>query len=181
MQLNYEASAVEAEFARLLTWHGYDVEKPGGGMLTTQWVIGAAMMVRADVFRTIGNLDENYFFYGEELDFCRRALAAGFKIGVVTTSQVCHREREAGEEDAGRSYHRLLGNYIYGLKSPARPLVWLVGKWVCQFAGDLWRGIVHRRRRFLLNLIVVQWTLVKKLPSICRRRRQESRCPHVLW
>jgi len=182
MQLSYDGGVVEAQFERLLSWHGYDIGKLDEPVLPTQWVIGAAMMIRADVFKTIGSLDENYFLYGEELDLCRRALAAGFKVGVVATSVVCHQERAApADESAGRSYHRLLGEYIYRLKSPARPMVWLMGVWVRQFVRDLCQGIFRRRRRFLKELFAVQVALVRKLPAICRRRRQERRCPHVLW
>ena len=182
MQLNYEGDALETEFRRLLEWHGYDTDELDRPVVFTEWVIGAVMMVRAEVFRTIGSLDENYFFYGEELDLCRRALAAGFKVGVVATSVVCHQERAAAaDESAGRSYHRLLGEYIYRLKSPARPMVWLMGVWVRQFVGDLCQGIFRRRRRFLKELFAVQVALVRKLPAIYRRRRQERRCPHVLW
>lgn len=185
MQLNYEGDALEPEFRRLLEWHGCDtdeLDRPYEPVVFTDWVIGAAMMIRSDVFRTIGSLDENYFFYGEELDLCRRALAAGFKVGVVVTSAVCHQERAApADESAGRSYHRLLGEYIYRLKSPARSMVWLMGVWVRQFVRDLCQGIFHRRRRFLKELFAVQVAIVCKLPAICRRRWQERRCPHLLW
>ena len=182
VQLNYEGTAVEGEFAKLLAWHGYDVEKLREPVLRTRWVIGAAMMVRARVFRTVGSFDENYFFCGEEMDLCRRAVAAGFKVGVVTRSLVCHQGGTASEDEGEwRRYRRLLGDYIYRLKSPARPLVWLMGTWVCAFLKDFWAGVVHRRRRFLKDLLAVQWAVVRKLPAIWRRRRQERKCPQWLW
>ena len=42
------------------------------------WVSGASMMIRHDVLAAIGGLDENYFLYFEEVDFCHRARRAGF-------------------------------------------------------------------------------------------------------
>ena len=42
------------------------------------WVAGAAMMVRTTVFEQVGLMDEKYFMYFEEVDFCRRAAAAGW-------------------------------------------------------------------------------------------------------
>lgn len=46
----------------------------------TDYVSGAAMMVKAEVFNKIGFFDERYFLYYEDSDFCFRARKAGFKI-----------------------------------------------------------------------------------------------------
>jgi hypothetical protein len=54
------------------------------------WISGASMLIRAKVFATIGGLDENYFLYFEETDFCRRARAAGFATWYVPESRVMH-------------------------------------------------------------------------------------------
>lgn len=54
------------------------------------WISGASMMIRPEVFMTIGGLDENYFLYFEETDFCRRARAAGFSTWYVPGSRVMH-------------------------------------------------------------------------------------------
>jgi GT2 family glycosyltransferase len=56
----------------------------------TDWICGAAMMFRAGVVTAIGGLDENYFLYYEETDFCRRALQAGFTTWYVPESRVMH-------------------------------------------------------------------------------------------
>ncbi len=54
------------------------------------WVPGASMMVRSAVFDAIGGLDENYFLYFEETDFCFRAKKAGFSTWYVPQSRVMH-------------------------------------------------------------------------------------------
>jgi GT2 family glycosyltransferase len=54
------------------------------------WVSGASMMIRRPVIDTIGGLDENYFLYFEEVDFCFRARAAGFRTWCVPNSRVEH-------------------------------------------------------------------------------------------
>jgi N-acetylglucosaminyl-diphospho-decaprenol L-rhamnosyltransferase len=54
------------------------------------WVCGASMMIRATVFAAIGGLDENYFLYFEETDFCYRAKQAGFSTWYVPVSRVMH-------------------------------------------------------------------------------------------
>ena len=56
----------------------------------TDWVIGASMMVRREVFDAIGPLDGRYFMYFEELDFCLAAQRAGFPCWYVPGSRVVH-------------------------------------------------------------------------------------------
>lgn len=54
------------------------------------WICGASMMVRAAVLKAIGGLDEGYFLYFEETDFCLRARRAGFPTWYVPQSRVMH-------------------------------------------------------------------------------------------
>ncbi len=54
------------------------------------WVSGASMMVRRAIIDSIGGLDENYFLYFEETDFCLRARRAGFSTWYVPQSRVVH-------------------------------------------------------------------------------------------
>jgi N-acetylglucosaminyl-diphospho-decaprenol L-rhamnosyltransferase len=54
------------------------------------WISGASMLIRPAVLATIGGLDENYFLYFEETDFCYRARQAGFSTWYVPESRVMH-------------------------------------------------------------------------------------------
>lgn len=51
---------------------------------------GAAFAVRADTFHRVGGLDEEYFLYHEEADFCRRLGALGCEIWTLPEAQVIH-------------------------------------------------------------------------------------------
>ena len=54
------------------------------------WVAGASMIVRRAVFDAIGLLDESYFMYFEEVDFCLRASRADWPCWYVPQSRVVH-------------------------------------------------------------------------------------------
>jgi GT2 family glycosyltransferase len=54
------------------------------------WVCGGSMMVRREVFQDVGLLDEGYFMYYEETDFCRAARKAGWESWYVPSSHVVH-------------------------------------------------------------------------------------------
>lgn len=56
----------------------------------TEWVAGASMIIRREVFDAIGLLDEKYFMYYEEVDFCLRARRAGWPCVYVPQSRVVH-------------------------------------------------------------------------------------------
>jgi GT2 family glycosyltransferase len=54
------------------------------------WVSACAVVIRREVFEQIGDLDENYFMYYEEVDFCLRAAAAGWERWYVPSARVVH-------------------------------------------------------------------------------------------
>lgn len=44
------------------------------------WVSGAAMFIRKEIFQKLGGFDEKFFMYFEDIDLCKRARLAGFKV-----------------------------------------------------------------------------------------------------
>jgi len=68
------------------TLHGYQIagdEVDVGqypGLREVEGVVGSCMYIRRDCLDTIGLLDEAFFSYYEDTDYCFRALKAGFKV-----------------------------------------------------------------------------------------------------
>ncbi|WP_263971762.1 glycosyltransferase [Leptolyngbya ohadii] len=56
----------------------------------TDWVAGASMIVRRSVWEQVGLMDEDYFLYFEELDFCLAAKRSGWSCWYVPQSRVVH-------------------------------------------------------------------------------------------
>lgn len=54
------------------------------------WVSGAAMVVKKDLFENIGGFDDNIFMYYEDIDLCKRARAAGKKVFYFPQETVLH-------------------------------------------------------------------------------------------
>jgi N-acetylglucosaminyl-diphospho-decaprenol L-rhamnosyltransferase len=74
----------------------------------TDWVAGASMIIRPTVFEAIGLIDEGYFMYFEEVDFCLRAQRAGFPCWYVPQSRVVHLVgQSSGVTDTKRPAKRL--------------------------------------------------------------------------
>jgi GT2 family glycosyltransferase len=55
------------------------------------YITGTSLFVRNEVFERVGLLDESFFFYWEDVDFSRRVLKAGWKLGVAEDGKVYHR------------------------------------------------------------------------------------------
>ncbi len=53
-------------------------------------VSGSCMLIRREVIDKIGYLDERFFAYQEDADFCRRARHAGWKVYYVPTAKITH-------------------------------------------------------------------------------------------
>jgi N-acetylglucosaminyl-diphospho-decaprenol L-rhamnosyltransferase len=62
------------------------------------WVVGAAMFVRRAVVEQIGGLDERFFMYSEELDWCKRAKDAGWRVVYFPNARVMHHEGKSSEQ-----------------------------------------------------------------------------------
>ncbi len=58
--------------------------------ITNYYVIGAAMLIKRKVIEKIGLLDERYFLYFEDADYCLRASKAGYKLAIVPDTIVHH-------------------------------------------------------------------------------------------
>ena len=54
------------------------------------WATGAAMFVRASVWKELGGLDGDFFAHMEEIDFCWRAKNKGYKIVATSDAEVFH-------------------------------------------------------------------------------------------
>jgi len=59
-------------------------EKPKKQYAKCDFVTGSLMIIKKELIDTIGYLDEKYFMYYEDVDYCTRARKTGFRIGVDT-------------------------------------------------------------------------------------------------
>jgi GT2 family glycosyltransferase len=63
-----------------------------------EWVMGACLMTRQEVVAQVGGLDEKYFMYSEELDYCRRIHEAGWQVVYYPQAQVTHLSGKSSEQ-----------------------------------------------------------------------------------
>lgn len=54
------------------------------------WLLGAVLIVRRDALDSVGPLDERFFLYFEDTDWCRRFWEAGYRVAYCTDSEMIH-------------------------------------------------------------------------------------------
>ncbi|MBI3958806.1 MAG: glycosyltransferase family 2 protein [Chloroflexi bacterium] len=94
---------------RLSPLHDWAVTEP----LTVDWVSGACLCVRREVIEQIGGLDENFFLYFEDVDWCRRMRLAGWRVVYNPRVQVVHLggQSQPARRVANRQYGESLRLY----------------------------------------------------------------------
>ena len=91
------------------------------------WVAGASLLVRRKVFDAVGLLDDGYFMYFEEVDFCLKASRAGWPCWYVPASRVVHLVGQssgvtrAGDERKRRPRYWFEARRRYFLANHGRP------------------------------------------------------------
>lgn len=92
--------------SRLLARHRIAPE-PSGEAHRTDWVSGASLFMRLELLRSVGLMDEHYFMYFEETDYCLAAQAKGYEVWYWPGFHVVHLAGQAsGVTGKARSLKR---------------------------------------------------------------------------
>jgi len=98
------------------------------GPIRVDWVSGACFMVRKKAIDEVGLMDEGYFLYFEETDWCRRMATRGWQVWFIPHARVSHLGGRSLDEKASsgpfESYHA-----EHMLKSRRRHMRKYYGQW----------------------------------------------------
>jgi exopolysaccharide biosynthesis polyprenyl glycosylphosphotransferase len=70
------------------------------GVREVDWVVGAAMMVRRAAVDEVGPMDERYFLYLEDVDWCYRMHLAGWRVYYVPQAEMIHHYRQGSRSES---------------------------------------------------------------------------------
>jgi len=152
-QALFESTLLEQWFPHNRWARAYRMEDvPDDSVQNVDWVTGACMMVRARAAEQVGLLDEGFFMYSEELDWCRRISGAGWRIVYLPEATVVHYEGKSSEQIvAQRHIHFESSKVRYFCKHEGRVraevlrLFLLAGYAVRMLEESLKYAIGHRR------------------------------------
>ncbi len=94
----FESTWLESFMPRGLRQNYFAEDLAIDQVVDVDWLTGACMMTRRQVVNKIGDMDEAYFMYSEELDWCRRIKSAGWRIIFLPSAEVVHHVGKSSEQ-----------------------------------------------------------------------------------
>ena len=131
-------------------------------------VIGACMMVRREAIEQVGFLDEDYFLFLEETDWCYRMKQAGWKVDHVPDVRIDHFQGKSAESEKKKARIEYFRSRYHFFKKHKGTLQWLI----------LYVGLVVR---LLVESILMTFACLFTLGMMRRWRKKLSLYLYVLW
>ncbi|WP_420644255.1 glycosyltransferase family 2 protein [Candidatus Leptofilum sp.] len=142
-----------------------DVED--GDTAVVDWVMGACLLMRQEVVQQVGGLDEAYFMYSEELDYCRRIHAAGWQVVYYPQAQVTHLSGKSSEQavthrhiNFNRAKLRYFRKY-HGRLATATLRLFLLASYGWQLTLEAIKGAVGHKRPLRWQRMKAYWMVLR--------------------
>ena len=105
---------------------------PGGPLQIVECVPGTVVIARSQVLRTIGLLDEDYFFSSEVADLCMRGSRHGYLSAIDTRARAFHNlDRSSALREALHVYYIIRNRFLLIRKFHRRWRLFFYGFWAC--------------------------------------------------
>lgn len=135
------------------------------------WLVGACLLIRTRALDEVGELDERFFLYFEEMDWCRRAGAQGWRVIYLPEARVLHHYGQSSAQDLRQRHIRFTESKCrYYAKHYGALAGWCVRSFLlASYAWQLLEETVKlvlrhkvalRRERIALLTRVLKWGLL---------------------
>lgn len=127
--------------------------KPNGRIVETEVISGAAMALSREWLEKLGPMDEEFFLYREDVEWCRRAGLSSARVGLVPDAVFVHEGGASTSQAEGPSFAaRVLSDFRYFCTLEGVPERVVRSRWLLRlrirsliYALDAWLGILGRR------------------------------------
>jgi hypothetical protein len=97
------------------------------------WVMGAYFFLRREVLDKVGGMDENFFMYMEEVEWCKRISDAGFNIYYTPDFEVIHLDKASSKSNSDlikRIFVNEIGGILYFMNKYYKRQVWWISNMI---------------------------------------------------
>ena len=147
--------------------HFYARDVADGETAVVEWVMGACLMTRREVVSQVGGLDEDYFMYSEELDYCRRIHQAGWQVVYYPEAQVTHLSGKSSEQAVTqrhinfnraklRYFRKYHGRFVAGVLR-----LFLLVSYGWQLTLEAIKGAVGHKRPLRWQRVKAYWMVLR--------------------
>lgn len=163
----FESTWLSAYAPQSIDTHYKMLDTDDDAILEVDWVQGSFMLVRHEVYEQIGGLDEGYVMYSEEMDWCKRAKDAGWKVvyhgGVLITH---HGGQSSGQVAAFKQiqFHTSKLRYFrkyHGYKTYLILRLIILLQFTWQLIIEGLKGLIGHKRDMRMNRVKVYWQVLR--------------------
>lgn len=159
----FESTWFQPLAPRALLAHYYVRDAADDAVSEVDWVVGAALCVRREAYEQVGGLDEGFFMYSEELDWCRRMKAHGWQVVYYPPAQIIHHEAQSSTQVPAATHIRFNTSKI---------------RYFRKYHGAL---AAETLRWFLLGNFAGQWLLESVKGALGHKRDLRQRRAQAYW
>ena len=162
----FESTWFQPYAPRRLLERYYVLDQPDGVAQDVDWVKGAALMARREAIERVGPMDEGFFMYSEELEWCRRFRQADWRVVYVPTAQVIHYEGQSSEQVLpARHIHFQTSKVRYFRQYHGRTAaevlrLFLLGNYAWQLGLEGAKWLVGYRRPLRAERVAAYWQVL---------------------
>jgi hypothetical protein len=169
---NFPSLATELLNKRLLRWL-FPKRFPGkernySEPFEVDSVIGACVMVRREAMKQVGLLDEDYFLFLEETDWCYRMRKAGWKVYHVPQAEVYHSQGKSAENVKKRARVEFFRSRYLFFKKNMGMVQWIL-------------LIIGLMLRLCIELVFMTLACLFTLGTIKKWRRKLAIYANLVW
>ena len=163
----FESTWLQPVAPRSILCTYYVQDRPDDATCEVDWVMGACLMLRREVYEQVGPLDEGYFMYSEEMEWQRRIKAAGWQVVYLPEARVIHHEGKSSEQVVAqrhiyfqrsklRYFRQYYGRWVSGL---LRTFILLSYGWQLLLEGV--KGLLGHKRPLRRQRVAAYWQVLK--------------------
>jgi N-acetylglucosaminyl-diphospho-decaprenol L-rhamnosyltransferase len=163
----FESTWLEPLAPKSVLNHYYARDLPDDEENDVDWVTGASLMVPRRVIDHVGLLDEGYFMYSEELDWCRRIKDAGWRIVYLPQAQIVHHVGKSSEQaitarhinfqQAKLRYYRK----YHGRTTAGSLRAFLLANYLWQIVLEAVKGLFGHKRDMRRQRVHSYWQVIR--------------------
>jgi N-acetylglucosaminyl-diphospho-decaprenol L-rhamnosyltransferase len=130
----------------------YMDDRPDDKTQSVDWLVGACLMVRREAIEAVGLLDERYFMYSEEVEWCYRMKQSAWRVIYLPQASVIHHEGASSIQNVPQrqihfdSSKVLLYRQLHGKASAWMLHVFLLITYVVRIGIEMTKGIIGHKR-----------------------------------
>lgn len=163
----FESTWLEPFAPPALLQHYYALDLADNVESDVDWVIGACLMVPRAVIDRVGLLDEGFFMYSEELDWCHRIKDAGWRIVYYPEAKIIHHVGKSSEQaitarhiNFQQSKLRYFRKY-HGRTAAAGLRLFLLLNYTWQIGLEGSKGLLGSKRELRKQRMLSYWNVLR--------------------